>query len=67
MGQLKPLFDVLKGNSSPNSPGQLTPEARECLNLVQQALKEAHLNYIDYAKPLSFLIFVSAHFPTGLF
>lgn len=62
MGQLKPLFD-----SSPNSPRQLTPEADECLNLVQQALEEAHLNYIDYSKPLSFLIFVSAHSSTGLF
>lgn len=67
MGQLKPLFDVLKGGSSPNSPRQLTPEADECLNLVQQALEEAHLNYIDYSKPLSFLIFVSAHSSTGLF
>lgn len=62
MGQLKPLFD-----SSPNSPRQLTPEARECLNLVQRALEEAHLNYIDYSKPLSFFIFVSADSPIGLF
>lgn len=66
-GQLKPLFDILKGDSSPNSPRQLTPEARECLNLVQWALEEAHLNYIDYSRPLLFLIFVSAYSPTGLF
>lgn len=65
-GQLKPLF-ILKGDSSPNSPRQLTPEARECLNLVQRALEEAHLNYIDYSRPLLFLIFVSAYSPTGLF
>lgn len=31
------------------------------------ALEEVHLNYIDYSRPLLFLIFVSAHSPTGIF
>ena len=42
-GQLKPLFDILKGDALPNSPRKLTKEARECLELVQRALEGAHL------------------------
>lgn len=33
-GELKALFDVLKGNSDPNSPREITPEARQALTLV---------------------------------
>ena len=66
-GQLKPLFDILTRNSLPNSPRKLTKEARECLELVQRALEEAHLNYIDYSKKILFLVFASKHSPTGVF
>ena len=55
-GQLKPLFDILKGDALPNSPRKLTKEARECLKLVQRALEGAHLNYIDDSKKLLFLV-----------
>ena len=36
-GQLKPLFDILQGDSDPTSPRNLTPESRKTLKLVEQA------------------------------
>lgn len=66
-GQLKPLFEILKGEPSPTSLRTLTPEGRKCLELLQDALEKAHLNYIDYNKPFSLIIFASSHSPTGLF
>ena len=67
IGQLKPLFDILKGNALPSSPRKLTKEARECLELVQRPLEKVHLNYIDYSKKLLFLVFASKHSPMGAF
>ena len=34
-GELKPLFDILKGDSDPTSPRQLTEEARQSLQKVE--------------------------------
>lgn len=65
-GQLKPLFDILKGEPSQTSR-TLTPEGSMCLDLAQEALEKAHLNYIDYNKPFSLIIFASSHSPAGLF
>lgn len=66
-GQLKPLFDILQWDSDPNSPRVLTKAGWECMHLIEKALEGAHLDYIDYAKPLKLLVFCSAHAPTGVF
>lgn len=66
-GQLKPLFEILKGEPSPTSLRTLTPEGCKYLELVQDALEKAHLNYIDYNKPFSLIIFASSHSSTGIF
>lgn len=66
-GELKPLFDLLQGDSDPTSPRQLNPQARQCITLVEEKLSSAHVNYVDYSQPLLLLIFPSQHSPTGVF
>lgn len=56
-GQLKPLFDILKGETSPTSLRTLTPEGRKCLDLVQEALGKARLNYIDYNNIINYIFY----------
>lgn len=65
-GELRPLFDILKGDSDPNSPRSLTPEARKALALIEQAIHEQHIGYYAPQKPLWFLIFSTTFSPTGL-
>lgn len=65
-GQLKPLFDILKGPSDPNSPRNLTPEAQQALRLVEQAIAQQSISYFTPDKPLFFLVFSSSFSPTGL-
>jgi hypothetical protein len=63
---LKPLFDILKGSSDPTSPRSLTSEGLLALQLVEKAIEEQFVTYIDYALPLHLLIFNTTHVPTGL-
>ena len=64
---LGPLFDTLKGDSDPLSKRVLTPKARTALNLVETALEKVHLDRIDLAKPLSFIVLATNKLPTGVF
>lgn len=66
-GVLRPLYDILKGDSDPSSPRRLTPEGHMALIRVQEALERAHVNYIDLSQPLLLLVFCYAHSPTGVF
>lgn len=66
-GQLKPLFDILKGDPDPSSPRQLSKEGRECLQLVQHAIQNARVSYVDYKAPMRLLVFPSNHAPTAVF
>ena len=65
-GELKPLFDILKGSSDPTSPRSLTSEGLLALQLVEKAIEEQFVTYIDYSLPLHLLIFNTTHVPTGL-
>ena len=65
-GKLKPLFDILKGSSDPTSPRSLTSEGLLALQLVEKAIEEQFVTYIDYSLPLHLLIFNTTHVPTGL-
>jgi hypothetical protein len=64
-GELKPLFDVLWGDSDPISPRSLTIEAQRSLARVEQAISQQVMGYFDPTEPL-FLIFSTTFTPTGL-
>ena len=65
-GDLKPLFDILKGNADPLSPRILTPEAKSSLQLVERAISQQLIGYFDPSKNLFLIIFTTAFTPTGL-
>lgn len=66
-GELRPLFDILKGDPDPRSPRSLTQEGRAALAKVEQAISQQFVTFIDYTKPLKFIICATAHTPTGVF
>ena len=66
MGELKPLFDILHGDSDPSSPRTLTYEAQISLAKVEQAINEQSIGYFPPDLPLQFLVFPTPFSPTGL-
>lgn len=64
---LKPLYDILKGDSQPTSPRYLTPNSREAINIVQRAISNQTITFIDYSKPLIYIIFKAKLTPTAVF
>ena len=66
-GDLKPLFDTLRGDPSPKSLRSLSKEALLSLNKVEAAIAEQFVTNIDYSQPLTLLIFNTTLTPTGLF
>jgi hypothetical protein len=59
-GELKPLFDILKGSSDPTSPRSLTSEGLLALQQVERAIEEQFVTYIDYSLPLHLLILIQS-------
>ena len=53
-------------STSPTSPRSLTSEGLLALQLVEKAIEEQFVTYIDYSLPLYLLIFNTIHMPTGL-
>lgn len=66
MGELKPLFDILHGDSDLSSPRTLTYEAQISLDKVEQAINEQSIGYFPPDLPLQFLVFPTPFSPTGL-
>jgi hypothetical protein len=66
MGELKPLFDILKGSSDPTSPRSLTLEVLLALQQMEKAIEDQFVTYIDYSLPLHLLTFNTIHVPSGL-
>lgn len=64
-GDLSPLFNILKGDTSPNSKRILTPESEKVLRLVDQAIQNSRLLQIDYSRPWQLLILKTSYTPTG--
>jgi hypothetical protein len=64
-GDLKPLFDVHKGDSDPSSPQVLTPPAKEAIQMISKALRLAQVTRIDLAEPLHLLLMATEHTPTA--
>ena len=44
-GELKPRFDILRGDANPNSPGQLTDEGQIALQRVEEAISQQQIDY----------------------
>lgn len=49
-GELKPLFDILKGPSDPTSPRLLTDEGRQALNIEEKSLAAQTSSHCDYTR-----------------
>ena len=64
-GELKPLFDTLKGSANPNSPWQLTDEGWIALQKVEEAISQQQIHYIDYDQLLAACIIATTHESTA--
>lgn len=64
--ELKPLFDILEGDSHITSPRKLNPLAVEALNKVEKAISQAQLVRIDYSKPVLLCILDTRGLPTAV-
>lgn len=65
--QLAPLFDILKGDSNPSSPRQLTLEARQVIQLIEKAMETTQVDRISTDQPLFFITLADKNAPTGVF
>ena len=64
--ELKPLFDILEGESHISSPRALTPAANQALQTVEKALQKAQLQRIDESQPFDLCVFKTAQLPTAV-
>lgn len=64
--ELKPLFDILEGDSHISSPRALTPAANQALQVVESALQDAQLQHIDETKPFDLCVFKTMLLPTAV-
>ena len=58
--ELKPLFDILEGESHISSPRALTPAANQALQTVEKALQKAQLQRIDESQHFDLCVFKTA-------
>ena len=65
-GDIRPLEDILAGDSDPLSPRMLTPEALLALKKVEDAIMNQHIGYYCPDQPLLLIIFSTEFSPTGL-
>lgn len=65
-GDLKPLFDILQGDSNPLSPRKLTPKAHKALQITENAIQQQQITFITYDKPFTLIICATLHTPTGV-
>ena len=63
---LQNLFKILEGSPEPNSPRQLTKEAKEELALVEKCIQQSFSTWLDYDQPVSLYIFPTEHWPTAI-
>lgn len=53
--ELKPLFNILQGNSDPTSKRELTTEAQEALKKVEKALSNSYVKRVNMSTTWQFL------------
>ena len=63
---LQNLFKILEGSPDPNSPRQLTKEAKEELALMEKRIQQSFSTQLDYDQPISLYIFPTEHSPTAI-
>ena len=63
---LQNLFKILEGSLNPNTPRQLTKEAKEELALVEKRIQQSFSTRLDYDQPISLYIFPTEHLPTAI-
>ena len=63
---LKNLFKILEGSPDPNSPRQLTKEAKEELALMEKLIQQSFSTQLDHDQPMSLYIFPTEHSPTAI-
>lgn len=61
------MFEILEGDLNPSSPRTLTPQAINALQLVNQAIQAQGVSFIQYDKPLSYVVCATSHSPIGVF
>ena len=64
--ELKPLFNILRGDPDPASKRQLAAEAQEALGKVEKALSDSYVKRIDLAVKWQFLCLASPTALTGV-
>jgi hypothetical protein len=62
---LKPIFELLKGESQLSSLRKLTPEAQQAIKLIETTFQHSFINRIDPTQPLQLLIWGTPSTPTG--
>jgi hypothetical protein len=62
---LKPVFELLKGDSQLNSSRKLTPEAQQAIQLVETNLQHSFINRINPSQPLQLITWGTPNTPTG--
>ena len=50
------MYDILHGDSKPTSPRMLTPEGREAIKVVEDAIQMLNITLMDYSQPLKFRV-----------
>ena len=63
---LQNLFKILEGPPDPNSPRQLTKEAKEELKFVEKHIQPSFSTRLDHAQPVYVYIFPTKHSPTAI-
>lgn len=64
--ELKPLFEILEGDGHITSPRVLTPAATKALLKVEDAIKQAQLQRIDWSLPFSLCVLDTKDLPTAV-
>ena len=61
---MSPLWEILKGDSDPNSSRQLSEAVRQVLSQVEHAIQKQQVHYINYDKPWQACILPTKLTPT---
>ena len=60
------IFQILQGESDLNRPHILTEQAKQKLDLVNQAIQQRQLKQVDLTVPISLLILPALDSPPGI-
>lgn len=64
--ELKPLYNILNGDSALDSPRQLTTEARKALQKVEERIQSAFLQRFKEGQDITMCVLPTYYQPTGL-